>query len=322
MRKSSSYKKYKDKKSNDLNIVFSAKAKSFKKLKNPKIMCNSDTAMQNQKGYMHTVSSDSHEFKYMKNNQPNKCDLSGKKLNALVYSIKMAVGNKKNEIRELLNASPCQYTVDQFKSLIARHLYELAQTVFSCISATVSNTKQPIVVNENSIGHLNRVLIIAYINLVDNIENFIFQLNSQVNSEYFRQSLNKIYLDLVQQPDSQNESFGQCIKHEMSYYSEPFSFQQQHQSVVLPKPINDTNKILCTVSEMKILHFTLFLFSHLASYDDCAPYGGLDLLGQCDPSQSAGIVCLKVINQLIDMLCADKIVKRKILLNLSEFDRF
>ncbi len=349
MAKSNSHNKYKEKKASGtskVDMAYNSKSKSLKRFaKNPQkftfLEINSKNIDVQKTTSRQTIMKNKVNFISCVKNEINDLKITRQSHDMLVYSIKMAVTGKKCEIRELLNMSPCQYTVDQFKSLVARHLFELTLTIVNCISTHINSVK-PFAVSESTYQiydhHLDKILVLAYVNLVDNIENFIFQLNVHVNnSEYFKLTLDKIYLNLVHQQANEVKTsefydrLSQVNSCQTGYYTERSTNMCAYQQSLVTKVPDETKQILCTTSELKILHFTLILFSYLTNYDNCslgvAYVNDGNTTSQIDAHNSAsissvGILCMKVVNQLVDNLCSDKIVKRKILLNLSEFDGF
>lgn len=280
-------------------------------------------------------------------------------LKQLISFILKEIENKKILIRSANSELKIkEYLTDLTKNLINYFLSSTSRHQKLSSTDTNNNT----LTDQVRACKFQRPLLIAYSYLIDNdnenkssilllltcdlspfelkLVNQLHKIHSSNNKDQdlkaksYNESNYHYYNQQPQQQNHQEQNY-------FSYYQPSYSYntsQQSHfesnpsmQSTTSYENDNQMDYLKCSVSEsneLKTLHFLLLLFSSFLNLDEFMQIGSsdsvdLNLSTSNDLDQiDASYYCQKLILQLIDNVCKDKLIKTKILLSVSDLELF
>ena len=287
-------------------------------------------------------------------------------------NIKKIINEKRNTIKSLystyigldsVNKEDLNLKYENFKTILQNYLFNLAKLLIKCILRTIDDkiNYQELDQETDCIDEFNyeimylinttnnKSLLFAYTYLVENIDEtstIIPENDYEKQFKNFKKSLKKIYSNFNEDSSKAETSSFRNYNEQQQQFNSYLPYYDEHEDKEFFFPdiqktsCATTNKILCSVNELKILHFILLLFSKFLNSDVDLTLFNFSLKNVCSRTLSkldeansvmteatansssavVRIACVKIITKLIDQICANKLIKMKILLNASDLD--
>ena len=308
---------------------------------------------------------------YFENELAN-AELIKTKQAAIMNNIKKIINEKRNTIKSLystyigldsVNKEDLNLKYENFKTILQNYLFNLAKLLIKCILRTIDDkiNYQELDQETDCIDEFNyeimylinttnnKSLLFAYTYLVENIDEtstIIPENDYEKQFKNFKKSLKKIYSNFNEDSSKAETSSFRNYNEQQQQFNSYLPYYDEHEDKEFFFPdiqktsCATTNKILCSVNELKILHFILLLFSKFLNSDVDLTLFNFSLKNVCSRTLSkldeansvmteatansssavVRIACVKIITKLIDQICANKLIKMKILLNASDLD--
>lgn len=212
------------------------KSKKLKKHKyyptlDPNDLLINNTTQQTQfKLLLHQNSPKYNEYKQ---NYAKSTEILKQKYKMMLHAIKLAITRKRDSIKDIY-LSTNEISFDIIQDLIKQHLFELTKSIIINIfkifydqeNFTLDDLK-PL----NTQTNLNKLILISYLYLIENIDNF----DSLIHVNTTNANINDNYLN-----------YQDYFKHKL------FTIYSQI----------DLSKLFCNIQELKMIHFTLILLNY------------------------------------------------------------